>query len=310
MKKVIKTIVFLLVIGTVGYYFRVPLHGYLARLENQVLPCSQPITYKIGTFDTRFGISKANFLSAIQEAEQIWEKPAGKQLFTLTPNGDLKINLLYDSRQQATTKLQQLGIAVDETRGTYDNLKARYDVMTVEYNTEKAQFETQLATFNSDQSVYNAEVNQFNKSRRESQADYDRLQTERDSLNARAAGLNQLQAKLNADVDTINALVITLNHLAGTLNIAVNQFNQVGASRGEEFNEALYRSDVSGPNIDVYQFDNRAKLIRVLAHELSHALGLNHVDDPRAIMYRLNQGTNEKLTTTDLAALNARCNLK
>jgi predicted Zn-dependent protease len=48
----------------------------------------------------------------------------------------------------------------------------------------------------------------------------------------------------------------------------------------------------------------------VLAHELGHALGLDHNEDSKAIMYRLNNGINEKLTNTDLVALKALCGIK
>jgi len=45
----------------------------------------------------------------------------------------------------------------------------------------------------------------------------------------------------------------------------------------------------------------------VLAHEMGHALGLEHVADAQAIMYKINQGKRLSLTEDDIAALNAQC---
>jgi predicted Zn-dependent protease len=51
----------------------------------------------------------------------------------------------------------------------------------------------------------------------------------------------------------------------------------------------------------------------VLAHEFGHALGLDHVEDPQAIMYYLMDKQNIKdlkLTTDDINALKKGCNIR
>ena len=310
MYKAIKTFVFVIILGAVIYLYRAPLLNLWNRFTVTYFPCAQPIGYTLGSFDTRFGLSKDQFLAAINKAEQIWEKPLGKELFVYQPDGNLEINLVYDYRQEATTKLRELGLTISDDKASYETLKAKYKAMEAEYAQKKILFESQLAAFENHKKSYEEKVAYWNERGGVTPKVYAQLEKERMALEAELARLNKTQDELNALIDNINAMITVLNRLAESLNVDAGLYNQTSDDRGEEFEEGFYQNGPNGPEITIYQFDSNAKLIRVLTHELGHALGLEHLADPKAIMYRLHQGTNEKLTENDLAALKTLCRIK
>ena len=218
--------------------------------------------------------------------------------------------MIFDSRQEATLKLQKLGIAITDSRASYDSLKIKYEAAQADYEIDKSAFESRTALFESHKAAYEADVLRWNNGPHKSKTDYDHLNAERDSINAEVSEIEQLQDKLNAEVEKVNALVEVVNRLAASMNIQAEKYNTIGTAHSGEFEEGDYESGPAGEEINIYQFDDRAKLVRVLAHELGHALGLEHLEDPKAIMYRLNNGVNAKLTSTDLSALKNLCGIK
>ncbi|MHB0977878.1 MAG: matrixin family metalloprotease [Minisyncoccota bacterium] len=299
MKRLLKIFLILVVIG--AGVFIIPKVFF-------VKPCTRPITYNLGTFDEQFGISKTYFLSALKEAEAIWEKPLGKDLFAYAPeDGRLKVNLIYDYRQQATSKLADLGIIVKDNKASYDSLETKYLSLKTQYEEAKRAYEAQFESLNQKNKAYEQQVKYWNAHGGAPKKEYEQLVAERSVLENEASQLQTAQVRLNSMVDELNALVVVLNKLAKTLNLAVDQYNTIGESRGESFTEGLYQSSAAGQEIDIYEFSSRDKLVRVLAHELGHALGLDHISDPQAIMYTFNSGENMELTQADLVELKTLC---
>ncbi|MEK7152292.1 MAG: matrixin family metalloprotease [Patescibacteria group bacterium] len=307
--KSIKTIVIIVILGAFAYAFQQPIKDILTSYFIYA-PCEKPITYTIGSFDDKFGLSREAFLSAIEEAEVTWEKPIGKELFVYGESGELTINLVYDYRQQATNKLESLGIVVKGDRASYDELKAKYGALRAEYTQAKTDYDTRAASFTEKKDSYDQEVQYWNKKGGAPKKEYEQLQEEKTALQAELAEIQKLEMNLHEDVENINSLVVVLNRLVASLNLSVEKYNEIGASRGEEFTEGDYQEGGGKQEINIYEFSNRDKLVRVLAHEFGHALGLQHIENPQAIMYRLNTSTNEKLTDDDLGELKVHCAIK
>lgn len=300
----------LIFLSILTYFFRSDLINLKSGLFQSYLPCQKPITYEIGKFDQRFGMSQKNFLAVLAVAEGIWEKPSGLNLFQYAPSGTLKINLIYDYRQDATVKLRELGIVVKDDKATYDKIKNDFTVLQKSYLTDKSDLENQITELDRLNVAYNQEIELLNRRGGATPAEARRLDIERGQLDQMYSDLKVQQNLLNDKVDKLNALADALNQLAHTLNLTVDKYNTIGATQGREFEEGTYTSSATGQEIDIYQYSDSTKLVRVLAHELGHALNLPHVTSTKAIMYYLNSGVNEKLAPADLLLLQQHCNIK
>lgn len=300
----------LLGIAVFAYVYRQPLMRGVRILQDEYLPCTRPMTYSVGTFDGRFGISKEEFQAAIGEAVQSWDRPLSKELFRLQPDGDLKINLVYDERQAATDKLKSLGIVIKDDESSYEALKTRYDADKRAHETAVAAYRIDSASFETRKAQYETEVAAWNAKGGAPQDIFVQLTKEKNALQATADGLNSRAAELNAQVAKLNAMVTTLNRLGSRVNKTAEKYNDIVGERGDEFQEGRFVSAPEGDRIDIYEFEDRTQLVRVLMHEFGHALGLEHSENAADVMYRLNEGRTEKLSAGDIAAVRTKCRMK
>jgi hypothetical protein len=323
LQKIGKFIFVLIIASTLGFILYVNREKYIPVYEDLRTyigydkPCSRPIVYFIDNLDPKFGQTKTELENNLRQATLMWNNAIGKELFKYSPEEPenmsdlskwkLSVNLIYDERQETTDELKIIDSKISNSKDNYENLKARFDALKITYDNQKNTVQSLINTYELDKANYQKDINYWNSVGGAPKDQYEQLEKRRLLLNNQVKNINDINTKLNTTTADLNSLVVSLNSLNKDINQKIGTFNTVSTSNGLEFQEGEYVSDQNGKRINIYQYSNETKLIRVLAHEFGHALGLDHVEDKKAIMNAYNLDHSTDLSTEDLVALNKIC---
>lgn len=275
-----KALIFLLILISPLLFLLSPQVRDFLELKLSFSYCDKPIYYRVDTVDPKFNLTKEEFIQEVDLATKIWEGSINKDLFVYDPKGELSINLIFDERQSLTNQITQLETQVQENK---QNLTPQIE----DYKKQTSDFEAKLQSFRK-------EVAEWNNKGGAPEDVFNRLNDEQKLLQAEAERLNQMAKSLNISTQNYNNQV-------GQLNQTIKTFNQDLTLKPEE---GIYKG--SENRIEIYFNVSKTELIRTLAHELGHALGLDHINNPKSIMYyKTNQIT--KVSDDDIAALKLAC---
>lgn len=270
------------------------------------VPCREPITYSLGAFDERFGISETDFVETMKEAEEVWERVDGKELLSYETDGHVMVNLIYDDRQEEVEKSTILKTEISGNVSSHSALAKEYEAIKADrlaaidiYKSLRAEYESQARS-------YAAEVEKWNDQGGAPKSVYRELNQKGDEISALFLRVDDARKEVNRLTDRLNTLADQLNTLARETNTTIEEYNR-GTYVGREFEEGEYVVSGRDVRIDIYQFSTREQLVRVLAHEFGHALGLGHNENPDSIMYELNHSTNMIPTIEDIRDLRIIC---
>lgn len=266
--------------------------------------CPAPIKYKLGDIDKRFNLSKEEAKEVLLSAESVWEKEAGRELFSYDDKAIFLVSFIYDERQQmaSTEEEWRMSLDVQEKAGT-EALEKVKD-MSKEYENLQSQYQKQRSAYEARLSDYNSKVESYNKQGGAPEDVFKELQDEQDYLSSAMKKLIEAEKSLNSLVDEINNLGEEGNKKIEDYNNNVHKYNEVFGNL-----DTFTQGDFQRQKINIYKFSNPHELTRVIAHEFGHALGIAHVEDKDAIMYYLMKEKSDRLelSTQDRDALLISC---
>ena len=299
-------ILFTLIVFTA--YFAIQRTMYPQLNHNSVVdrishPLDTRLRYRIGEVDPRFNLSKEQVQNLAQQAADIWHVGTMKSLFVYDPNAQLSINLIYDQRQAESTARNQEIHILENTQQYTQSEKQKIQQLNAELDTANRELDIQKSNYQNKVDQYNQLVNHLNQTQQNLNASA-RLELDQQK--------NQLvieQTQLKQQLDGYNQKVYSLNQQVNQLNAVNQQFNQSVDQFNRRFQPRQFDKGVfDGKMIQVYEFESDDDLRVTIAHELGHALGLDHNTDPKALMFPTMKEQNLQnfhLTAADLAMLNS-----
>jgi hypothetical protein len=267
--------------------------------------CPVPINYRLGIIDDSFSITQAEAKQYIEQAAQVWEDVADQDLFIYNDDADFTINFVFDERQETANAQTADRERLDGIAAQNDQFRTQIADLQTTYQDRNVQFETTKINYDERLESYNDAVRQANDRGGATPAAFAVLEEERVELEGES---NQLRVASNA----LNSLASQLNELSSEGNRLIETYNQEVRGYNDLYGEAheFTQGDYRGGEINIYKFSDQFELVSVLAHEFGHALGIDHVEEPGALMYYLLDDELDQIPTlseSDIAAYQREC---
>lgn len=266
--------------------------------------CPVPLTYHIGSIAPEFNLSPEKVKAYLADAEKVWEGEMGRELFNYDEKEGVAVNFVFDERQALAESQLSQKAELDKNKADNQELLATIESLRKQYDLDAKVYQEKVDAYEKKLSAYNDKVNGYNDRGGAPSEVFAKLEKEKAALSRESSSLNTTSDKLNELVKKINELSQKSGEIIDVYNSEVKLYNdEFGFSR--EFTQGDYKDRV----INIYKFSTDNEVRKVLAHELGHSLGIDHVEGDSSIMYYLLKDTSSApvLSSEDKAAFAILC---
>ncbi len=269
--------------------------------------CNKVTTFKIGNIDKEFNLPKEEMIKYAKSAARLWNDGLGVKVLEYNDDASnskkVIINFVYDERQKNTIKKNILSEKKKEKSIILENKLKDLNIEKEKYQSLQNNSEKDWNNFRSKLDIYNLSVTKANQIGGAETYEYNRLNEDKNKLESEKSDLDNKDKKIKNFFETLNINIKNYNQLVSEANILVKEINK---DAGKKFEQGTY----SNKKINIYEYENENTLKILLAHELAHSFGMDHVKSTSSIMYYINSGGKFALTKDDITEYYRICSAK
>lgn len=300
--------VFLFTVIVFGYAFW-PIENQPDFNQKKVFSCSELLTIGIGDIDSRFSVDHDELQTAIENVAQLWSDTIGMPIVEYSEVADISVHLIYAEQQEMTDQEREFRDRLQNERVRIDGMEREYENKNFEYEQELLQYEVEMSNLQRRIDRLNMWVRVNNEAGGFDEDDLRQFDYRKAEVDRKRQELSRTQLRLSRESDEINQMINNLNEQINRKNELVDQYN-ITFSGARRFTQGSYEWNEKDRSIFIYQFTDINELKLVLAHEVGHALGVEHVSNAKSVMYPTmgsQQWEHLELTEEDKTALIESC---
>jgi len=281
-----------------------------------------PLTWRVIRVDTVFALDSLSAVALVAEAAELWEAAAGRALFREDPGGGLPIRFVLRESESAGV-LEEFRRVEGEYERAGEELRRRlgeFEERLAGEEDRRRRHQEQVEAFEARVAFHNREVGGWRERGGAPlelvpvlQATEQALEEERDTLMAERRMLEDLRETLAGAEEGLRAEAEAHRAQGEELRQRFPPVREEAGLYREVFRTGVDGSPVVSREIRVQRPADRTDLVRIIAHELGHALGLPHLAVEGALMAaeydRTSSRTAPRVHPADLARLTELCGL-